>query len=107
MPMENFDNFKWLLFQKPISEERLPDENVLTEKEGNGYNFGFEEYYFVVHFYSQYIRPFGKDLILKKVNELRIHLQKHGRYLLLPVLLLPFNMIMKNSRKGWKNLEKS
>ena len=70
MPMENFDNFKWLLFQKPISEERLPDENVLTEKEGNGYNFGFEEYYFVVHFYSQYIRPFGKDLILKKVNEL-------------------------------------
>ncbi len=68
--METFDNFRWLLFPKPISEERLPDENVLTEKEGDGYSLGFYEYYFVVHFYSQYIRPFGKDFTLKKVNEL-------------------------------------
>jgi hypothetical protein len=68
--MEHFDNFKWLLFQKPISEERLPDESVLIERDGRGYNFGFEEYYIVVHFFSQYIRPFGKEFILKKVNEL-------------------------------------
>lgn len=68
--MEHFDNFKWLLYQRPISEERLPNENVLTENEGNGYSFGFEEYYFVAYFYAQYIRPFGKEFVLRKVNEL-------------------------------------
>lgn len=63
MPMEHFDNFKWLLFQKPISEERLPDESVLVERDGRGYNFSFYEYNSSEWVISDYER---KELIVDR-----------------------------------------
>lgn len=68
--ISRFDDFEWLLANKVVKENVLPDENVLVYSGHSAFSIGFTELYFVELFYDRYVRVFGSAFIQKKIDAL-------------------------------------
>lgn len=68
--MARIDMLQWVLSTKQVAEGRLPDENVLKERNG-GFSVGLEEIYFVEIFYNLFLRSKSNErigVLKEKVN---------------------------------------
>ena len=61
--IQRFDEFEWLLANKVVNENVLPDENVLVYSVHSAFSVGLTELYFVELFYDKYVRVFGAAFI--------------------------------------------
>ena len=69
--MKRFDDFEWLLANKVVNENVLPDENVLVYSGHSAFSIGLTELYFVELFYDIYVRVFGSAFIQNKIDALK------------------------------------
>ena len=77
--IKRFDEFEWLLANKAVKENVIPDENVLVYREHSAFSVGLTELYFVELFYDKYVRVFGAAFIQKKIDSLEMRRQKDGQ----------------------------
>ena len=69
--IQRFDEFEWLLANKVVNENVLPDENVLVYSGHSAFSIGLTELYFVELFYDKYVRVFGSAFIQNKIDALK------------------------------------
>ena len=69
--IQRFDEFEWLLANKVVKENVLPDENVLVSSGHSAISIGLTELYFVELFYDIYVRVFGSAFIQNKIDVLK------------------------------------
>lgn len=70
MEEDKFDNFKWLLSNKLVQENILPEEDSISYNNGQ-FGCNLKAYYFVVHFYALYVQQFGLHFIEGKIKHLK------------------------------------
>ena len=69
--IQRFDEFEWLLANKVVNENVLPDNNVVVYSGHSAVSIGLTGLYFVELFYDKYVRVFGSAFIQNKIDALK------------------------------------
>lgn len=96
--MTDFDNFKWLLRQKPVVERRFPDNKNLVSDNGYILDIKGEEFCIVREFGQKYLHLLDMKCVLEQVDMLKDPVAK-----LWALFAIKYAYVVEPDNEKWNN----